>query len=106
MRFLSEIENQTEMISEDLMEVPEIAKAVELTKESSYSKAQLETYDKYWDSISVEKTFIADAEAKGINIGGERKAIETAKNLKIMDKLTIEEIADVTGLSFKIVEAL
>jgi hypothetical protein len=35
MRFLSEIENQTEMISEDLMEVPEIAKAVELTKESS-----------------------------------------------------------------------
>jgi predicted transposase/invertase (TIGR01784 family) len=110
MRFLSEIENQTEMISEDLMEVPEIAKAVELTKESSYSKAQLETYDKYWDSISVEKTFIADAEAKGksegIQIGLSNKANETAKNLKIMDKLTIEEIADVTGLSFKIVEAL
>jgi len=35
LRFFSEIENQTEMISENLMEVPEIAKAVELTKESS-----------------------------------------------------------------------
>jgi predicted transposase/invertase (TIGR01784 family) len=69
MRYLYELENFTEMISEDLLTVPEIAQAIELTKESSYTKAELEAYDKYWDSISTEKTFIADAEAKGEEIG-------------------------------------
>ncbi len=69
LRYLSEIDNGTEMINEqllkDLMEVPEIAQALELTKESSYTRAELETYDKYWDTIRTERTLIVDAEAKG-----------------------------------------
>ena len=57
------------MIDEELlaemMTIPEMEQALELTKESSYTAAELEAYDRYWDAISVEKTFIADAEAKG-----------------------------------------
>lgn len=55
LRYLVEFENMTEMISEDLLSVPEIRKAIELTKESYYSRAELEAYDKYWDSIRTEK---------------------------------------------------
>jgi predicted transposase/invertase (TIGR01784 family) len=69
MRYISEIQNGQEMIDEQLLKelrsVPEIAQALELTKESAYTKAELEAYDKYWDSIRTEKTLIADAEAKG-----------------------------------------
>jgi predicted transposase YdaD len=69
MRYISEIQNGQEMIDEQLLQelrsVPEIAEALELTKESAYTKEELEAYDKYWDSIRTEKTLIADAEAKG-----------------------------------------
>lgn len=34
----------------------EIAKVLDLTKESGYTKAELETYDKYWNCIRIEKT--------------------------------------------------
>ncbi|MCB0661048.1 MAG: Rpn family recombination-promoting nuclease/putative transposase, partial [Saprospiraceae bacterium] len=75
LRYLSEIENGTEMIDEtllkDLMSVPEIAQALELTKESAYTKAELEAYDRYWDTIRTERTLIADAEAKGKKEGFE-----------------------------------
>ena len=65
LRFLAEIKNETEMISKDLLEIPEIAKAVELTKESSFTKTELEVYDKYWDAISIQKSIVLDSEAKG-----------------------------------------
>ena len=54
------------MLDKDLLDalnsVPEIAQALELSKESGYTKAELETYDKFWDTIRTEKTLIADAE--------------------------------------------
>jgi predicted transposase/invertase (TIGR01784 family) len=111
---VSEIENQTEMISKDFLEIPEITKAVELTKESSYTKEELETYDKYWDTIRTQRTFIVDAESKGIVLGkiegrieGKIEGkIETAKNLKLLNILTNHQIADATGLSIDEVNAL
>jgi len=55
MRYLSEIQNGQEMLSQELLtelnSVPEVAEALELAKESSYTKAELEEYDKYWDAI-------------------------------------------------------
>lgn len=90
------------MIPEEFMEVPELKEAVELTKESSYTKAELEAYDVYWDSIRSEKNLIADAEAKGER----KKALQTAINLKQMGMLSNEQIADVTGLSLEEVENL
>lgn len=69
LRYLSEIQNGQEMIDQDLLRqlssVEEISEALNLTKESSYTKAELEAYDKYWDTIRTERTLIADAEAKG-----------------------------------------
>jgi predicted transposase/invertase (TIGR01784 family) len=90
MRFISEIENGQEMLNEDLLKdlnsVPEIAEALALTMESGYTKAELEAYDKYWDTIRVERTLIADAEAKGEQIGiqkGEQIGIQKGEQIGI-----------------------
>jgi predicted transposase/invertase (TIGR01784 family) len=122
LRFLSELENYTEMISQDLLDVPEIKEAIELTKESSFTKAELEAYDKFWESVSSERSLIVDAEEKGRlegiiegeikgeikgKIKGEIKGKrETAKNLLSLDVLSKEQIAQVTGLSLKEIEGL
>jgi flagellar biosynthesis/type III secretory pathway protein FliH len=67
------------MIHEDLLEVPEIAQAVEALKESSYSLEELEQYEKYWDVVRTQKAFVQDALTKGIEQGigiGIEKGIE------------------------------
>jgi predicted transposase/invertase (TIGR01784 family) len=103
---LYEIENLTEMISEDLKSVPEIADAIELTRESAYTRAQLEAYDKYWDSISIEKTYIADAEVRGKAIGEAIGEARGVANVKIAIAINcfkkgfdIKEISEITSLS-------
>jgi predicted transposase/invertase (TIGR01784 family) len=108
--FLKEIQKGNDMLNEDLIKelqtVPEIAEALELTKESAYTPAQLEVYDKYWDNISIEKTFIVDAEAKGKIEGlteGEIIGEQKNKVLTIIngDKmgLSIKNLSELTGLT-------
>jgi predicted transposase/invertase (TIGR01784 family) len=102
LRYLVELENMTEMINEDLLSVPEIKKAIELTKESYYSRAELDAYDKYWDSISTEKSFIADAEAKGEARGEARGKIEKETEIvcrAYVKSKDIEFVAEITSLS-------
>ena len=53
-----------------------------MEQKNSYTKAELETYDKFWDTIRTEKTLIADAEAKGKiegKIEGEQIGIQKEK---------------------------
>ena len=65
LRFLSEIKDNQENIPAEFYEFDEIKQALNLLQESSYTKGQLETYDKYWDSISTEKTLILDSYDEG-----------------------------------------
>ncbi|MEL6700047.1 MAG: hypothetical protein AAFP89_27740, partial [Bacteroidota bacterium] len=56
---------------------PEIREAIEQLAESAFTKSELESYDKYWDSISSEKTLISEAEETGRREGkrlGSRRA--------------------------------
>ena len=109
LRYLYELENSPDMISEDLTSVPEIAQAIELSKESAYTPAQLEAYDKYWDSIRVEKTFIADAEARGKEIGKEIGIQEAQRKAVIkcfQNNLDIATTSDITGLTPQEVQAI
>jgi predicted transposase/invertase (TIGR01784 family) len=110
LRYLSEIENGKEMIDDALLKelnsVPEIAQALELSKESAFTKTELEAYDKYWDTIRTERTLIADAEAKGEmkgkiegqEIGIQKEKIETIFTL-MEDKIPINQIAKYVRLS-------
>ena len=105
LRFLSEINDQQEEISPDFFEVPELREASDLIRESGLTKAQLETYDKYWDTISTEKTFIVDAFDKGIEQGAEQRSIEIAKKM-IVSGMTTNDISNLTGLTIDQIESL
>lgn len=72
LRFLTEIEDKTENPPADLMANPEVREAIECLRESAFSVAELEAYDKYWDGVSSEKTLIADALDSGVKIGLEK----------------------------------
>lgn len=65
LRFLKEIQNNTTMIPEELLEVPEIAEAVEALKVTSYSREELEQYEKYWDIVRQQKSLVVDAFVEG-----------------------------------------
>ncbi len=65
LRFLNEINERTDTVPEELAEEPLIRKAVNIVEEHAYSPAQKAGYDRFWDSVSTEKTYISDALRKG-----------------------------------------
>ena len=69
LRYLTEINDKTKEISADLLENPEIKKAISVLEKSAFTDAQLLGYEKFWDAISVEKTLYNSAWRKGIREG-------------------------------------
>ena len=65
LRFLTEINSNTKEIPVDLLNDPEIGKAVEELEISGFTDAELRAYDKFWDSVSVERTLLDDRYQKG-----------------------------------------
>jgi hypothetical protein len=51
-------EAQEQALRELSSQAPEIQQAVDLARQSAYSKEQLEAYDRYWDAVSTERTLI------------------------------------------------
>ena len=122
LRFLTEINANTQEIPSDLLRDPEIGKAVEELKISGFTDAELRAYDKFWDSVRVEKTLQYDSYqqgmakgikqgmeegmakgmekgmAKGEEVGKSQRSIEIAKNMlaKGMDAATVMEITGLT----------
>lgn len=69
LRYLTEINEQTRRAPQDLLDNPEISKAVTQLEESAFSDAQLLWYDDFWDAVRVENTLISDALRKGTQQG-------------------------------------
>ena len=125
LRYLTEIDEKTRNVSEDLLDVPEIKKAVEVIEESAYTPAQLEGYETFWDIIRTEQMHIDVAEkkgeargmakgmvkgeaigmAKGKAEGKAEEKIAIAKSLK-SNGLAADLIASVTGLSVEEIEKM
>ena len=117
LRFLTEINSNTKEIPSDLLNDPEIGKAVEELEISGFSDAELRAYDKFWDSVSVERTLIDDSYQKGMEKGREegreegrvegiaKEKLATAKRLLGMG-LTQEQVAKGTDLSIEDIERL
>ena len=84
---------------------------------SGFSDAELRAYDKFWDSVSVERTLIDDSYQKGKEKGKEegiaegmekgmnQKALEIAKNMLAMG-LSAEQVAKATQLSLEFIKNL
>ena len=48
-----------------LMQTPAIVEAMKLAQQGAYTAAQLDHYDRYWDSVSRERTLVLEARAEG-----------------------------------------
>ncbi len=69
LRFMSEINEKTQTVSEEWLEAPEIKEALSLAEEAGYTPEQLETYDRYWDAVSTERTLITGFYESGLKEG-------------------------------------
>jgi predicted transposase/invertase (TIGR01784 family) len=110
LRFMTEIEDSSEEIPEELMQNPIIKEAVDYLQESGFTKGELATYDKYWDDIRSEMTLMNAAKAEGLAEGREegiKEGIEEGKKINIIEMakkaiesgLTNEIIKQITGLT-------
>ena len=87
LRYLTEINEKTREVPEDLLENPEISKAVTQLEESAFSEAQLLGYDRFWDMVSTAKMQISssrrEAREKGLEEGRKEGLEEGRKEEKI-----------------------
>ena len=125
LRFLTEINEETKEVPADLLNDPEIGKAVEDLEVSGFTDAELWAYDKFWDSVSVERTLLDDRYQKGKEEGMEKgraegkeegraegraegmsqRSLEIARNLLSLG-LPIDQITQATGLTEEEIELL
>ena len=108
LRFLTEIGEDTKDVPEELMENPDVKRAVEIVEESAYNDEELAAYDKFWDAIRVEQAFVDEAEIRygmGIEKGKTEGVIETARKMKELGT-DMTFISQVTGLTAREIEIL
>ena len=127
LRFLPEINSNTKDIPSDLLNDPEIGKAIEELEISGFSDAELRAYDKFWDSVSVERTLIDDSYQKGKEKGkeegiaegmekGMKQGMEKGMNLrsleiarkmlaKGMDEASVMDMTGLTAEEIKLLKA-
>jgi predicted transposase/invertase (TIGR01784 family) len=133
LRFLTEIDEDTKNISEDLLNDTEINEAIGFVERGAYSKEQLDAYDKWKIDLFSAISMLDDAETKGIIKGkaegraegkaegraegkaegrAEGKAegrveekVEIAKELKSL-RVPFEQISVATKLSIAEIEKL
>jgi predicted transposase/invertase (TIGR01784 family) len=124
LRFFTEIRNHSEAISKEIIANPATQQAVELLQESAFTEQELEYYDKYWDTVRVERTIRGDAReeghAEGMKIGiekgiekgreeGREEGMEKVRSVAIHLKergFSVQDISAMTGLSKEEIEKL
>ena len=85
---------------DELIHLQQYLPSVEELEISGFTDAELRAYDKFWDSVSVERTLVDDRYQKGREEGMNQRSLEIARNMlaKGMDASTVLEI---TGLSME-----
>jgi len=109
LRFMSEIDEHTLTLPDEMLSVQEIGEAASLSEEAGYTPAELSYYDAYWDSVSTEKTLISGKYAEGKAEGkAEGRAEEKMENARVMlqENISEETVKKVTGLSLEILQSI
>ena len=115
---LKNLLNSLQSLNEDeLIQQQQYLPTTEELEISGFTDAELRAYDKFWDSVSVERTLIDDSYQKGKEKGKEegiaegmekgmnQKALEIAKNMLAMG-LSAEQVAKATQLPLEIIKNL
>jgi len=98
LRFMTETGGDTAAAAAELMDEPATREALECVAESAFSREELETYDRYWDSIRSEVTPLDESFHEGEQKGKLEGKLEMAAALKKAGLLTAEQIAAASGL--------
>ena len=94
---LKNLLNTLQSLNEDeLIQQEQYLPTTEELEISGFTDAELWAYDKFWDSVSVERTLIDDSYQKGMN----QRSLEIARKMlaKGMDEASV---MDMTGLTAK-----
>ena len=119
---LKNLLNTLQSLNEDeLIQQQQYLPTTEELEISGFSDAELWAYDKFWDSVSVERTLIDDSYQKGIEKGKEegraegkeegraegmsQRSLEIARNLLSLG-LPVDQITQATGLTEEEIELL
>ena len=125
LRFLTEINEKTKEVPQELLDNPEICKAMAIVERGAFTEAQINAYEKYWDTVSAEITLInghyrkgkAEGREEGLKegeeiglkkgeaIGVKKEKIDNARKMKECG-VDIHIISTVTGLSADEIEKL
>lgn len=110
LRFLTEINEKTKEVPAELLENPQTNKALREVQKSAFTEAELLAYDRFWDTISRERTLIEEKMQEGVQIGydkgynegraeGEKaQSAEIARNM-LAAGIPLPTIAACTGLT-------
>lgn len=121
LRYLTEIDENTRIAPPELLENPEVSKALGIVEESAYTEGEMYAYDEYWDAVRTEKTLffgkweegkaeglaegmaqgmaqgMAEGLAQGMEEGKKQERLEIAR--KALEKgLAVADVAALTGL--------
>lgn len=109
LRFLTEINDHTQEVPAELLENPEISKALEEVKISAFTDEELRAYDKFWDRVSSEKTLMEgrydEGLKQGVQVGEAHKALEIAKKMKAAG-MDADTICKMTGVKKEEIEEI
>ncbi|MDR2685130.1 MAG: Rpn family recombination-promoting nuclease/putative transposase, partial [Prevotellaceae bacterium] len=117
LRFLKEIDDGTSHVSPELAANPAISEAIEICEVAAYTDEEMAAYDKYWDTVSYERTLLhgklsegmekgrAEGLQEGIEKGRAERDIEFVFNL-YKKGIGIEQIADLTNLPIETVKEI
>ena len=121
LRFLTEINDETREVPAELLENVEVSEALEIVERAAFDDAEMRAYDKFWDNVSVQKTLDnarkreinavkreaekAKAEAEEAKTKLKQEKLDTARKMKAKG-YAVEDIAEITGLTTELIEAL
>ena len=113
---LKNLLNTLQSLNEDeLIQQQQYLPTTEELEISGFSDAELRAYDKFWDSVSVERTLIDDSYQKGIEKGRaegmekgmNQRSLEIAKKMLAngMDEASVMDMTGLTAEEIKLLKA-
>ena len=117
---LKNLLNSLQSLNEDeLIQQQQYLPTTEELEISGFTDAELRAYDKFWDSVSVERTLLDDryqkemeegmekGRAEGIEEGMSQRSLEIARKMlaKGMDEASIMDMTGLTAEEIKLLKA-
>ena len=103
---LRKLLNALQTLSDDeLLHQAQYLPSVEELEISGFTDAELRAYDKFWDSVSVERTLLDDRYQKGKEEGMNQRSLEIAKKM-LTNGMDDASVMDMTGLTAEEIKLL